>query len=298
MPTPQNVHVDALLTDISNRYTNAAFIAPTLFPVIPVNKKSDKFARFGKERFKRIDSRRAPKAEARLVDYTVSYDRYDCEGYALAHRISQEEIDNADAVFDLELEGTDLISELLNVDWECRVRDILVDTTIWQNAGAAAVWADPDATPVADILAGVAAIKYANPNTIVLGKEDWRAFQRCPEVLGYLAATDRKLITTELAAEITGIPNWKIGEAWWDTSKRGKTEVLQRIWGGDVWLGYINPAPGRNTVTAGVSLRWEAFKTQKEAEQKTHSIWLETSYNQDEFVSCDEVGYVITGTAA
>lgn len=298
MPTPSELHVDAVLSDVANSYSNEQFIAPTLFPVVPVKKQSDKYAIYGKERFKHVDTRRAPGAEARQITWAVSWGDYGCEGYALSDVITEEERDNADAIFDLEADGTELITELLYVDWEKRVRDLLMDTGAWTNAPASQVWTHADADPVADIRTGIDAIKYANPNTIVLGKDDWNAFCRCPAVTAYLGSNERKLITPEIAASITGIPNWKIGAAWWDTAKRGKTESLTRIWGDNVWLGYIAPRPGRRVLTAGLTFRWKTMQTQRDDDRRRHSTWLEVSYNQDEAVVCSEVGYVITNTAA
>lgn len=47
-PTVYDVHVDAPLANISIAYRNASYIADQVFPVVPVQKKSDLFFKFTK----------------------------------------------------------------------------------------------------------------------------------------------------------------------------------------------------------------------------------------------------------
>ena len=73
MPQPNvnNVHIDAILTNISVAYlqNTANFIADKVFPVIPVDKKSDLYFKYTKEDWFRDEAqRRAVLPPERLRD--------------------------------------------------------------------------------------------------------------------------------------------------------------------------------------------------------------------------------------
>ena len=55
-PTQSQVHVDAILTNISVAYLQRAenFIADKVFPVVPVDKQSDKFFTYDKNDWLRL----------------------------------------------------------------------------------------------------------------------------------------------------------------------------------------------------------------------------------------------------
>jgi hypothetical protein len=59
-PTQNQVHVDAILTNISVAYfqQNQNFIATRVFPVVPVSKQSDKFFTYTKNDWFRDEAQR------------------------------------------------------------------------------------------------------------------------------------------------------------------------------------------------------------------------------------------------
>jgi hypothetical protein len=77
MPQPNinSVHVDAILTNISVAYLQNQdnFIADKVFPIIPVDKKSDKFFTYTKNDWFRDEAqRRAPGTESAGGGYNLS----------------------------------------------------------------------------------------------------------------------------------------------------------------------------------------------------------------------------------
>jgi len=64
-PTANQVHVDALLTNISIGYRNASYIADRLFPIVPVNKQSNIIPNYEQSHWFRNDALR--RASGRIV---------------------------------------------------------------------------------------------------------------------------------------------------------------------------------------------------------------------------------------
>jgi len=292
MPTPRDVHVDAVLSQVANQYRNRAFLAPDLFPVVPVQKESGIYWKYGKERFEVIDSRRAPKTEARTIEWALDQDTYQTVGYALADWLSDEELANADIGLNLEATSTELVTELLYVAWEKRVAALLIDVSVFAHDTPGDLWDTDAGDPLLDIQNAVDALPFVDPNTIVMGKRTWNAFRRNPKVLAVLSGNERKTVSLATAQDLTSIPNWKIGAAYYATNKRGKTTTLARIWDDDVWIGYIAPNPGPKELSVGYTFRNKAFQTQTEYNRRRHSTWIEVAYSQGEVITCAEAGYI------
>ncbi len=100
MPTPtvNDVHIDTAMTQISIAYKNAAYIAEQCFPVVTVQKVSDKYWVFPKDDWFRDDAAvRAPGTRARSVDYALTTGSYVCVEHALKKSVTDEERANSDA---------------------------------------------------------------------------------------------------------------------------------------------------------------------------------------------------------
>jgi hypothetical protein len=50
-PTVRDVHIDSAMSEISIAYRNKLYIAPQVFPVVSVEKRSDKYFVFGRGDF-------------------------------------------------------------------------------------------------------------------------------------------------------------------------------------------------------------------------------------------------------
>jgi hypothetical protein len=187
-PTLSDVHVNALLTNLSLMYEQEAdaFIATRVFPIIPVTKKSDIYARFARADMNRnLMRKRAPGTESAGMGYTIDTTAtYTAEVYALHHDIDDQIRGNADSVFNLDLETSRYLNmqALINreVDW---ANNFFVATP-WttQLTGVAAApganqflqWNDPSSQPIVDIRDQKRQVQLVSggfrPNKLVLGR--------------------------------------------------------------------------------------------------------------------------------
>src|SRR5262252_2403780 len=110
-PTMSDVHVNALLTDMSAMYSQdqTNFIARDVFPIVPVSKISDRYAVYSRADFNRNQmAKRAPGTTVHNIGYRIDNASYLCDVWALGKPIDDQIRANADSVFNLDLEATRL----------------------------------------------------------------------------------------------------------------------------------------------------------------------------------------------
>jgi hypothetical protein len=140
MPTLQQVHIDKFLTNVSLAFKNEEYIADKVLPVLPVNKRTDKYAIYDPSTFltgSGYDSKgnpgsiRQPGAEASEVNWTASNSVYVCESYALRSLVSDEEQQIADAPYMPLVDTTSMLAEKLMIDNELAVASQVLNPNKW-----------------------------------------------------------------------------------------------------------------------------------------------------------------------
>ena len=84
-PTRSQVHVDAILTQMSVAYIQSSdeFIADKVFPNVPVGKQSDKYFKYNKDAFLRAQAeRRSGATESAGGGFELSTDNYFCDQFS------------------------------------------------------------------------------------------------------------------------------------------------------------------------------------------------------------------------
>ena len=77
MNTAQARVVDPILSTHARGYRNAEFIGHMLFPIVDIPVRGMRVIRFGKESFRKMNTRRAPGAETARVQYGYASGRPD-----------------------------------------------------------------------------------------------------------------------------------------------------------------------------------------------------------------------------
>ena len=190
MPTVKDIHQDAVLTNISLQYQNQWFVADLVMPRMPVKKESDLYYIYGKERFAVPNTRRAPKSPYAKVDWTPSSATYTCKEEGLEESTDDRERKNADKPLNLEIDTTELLTDLIALKRETRVATLLTtaanftnDTTLsgtdqWSNGA--------NSDPIDDVQVATLAINAAiglDPNTMVIPREVYEKLKQHPAIL-------------------------------------------------------------------------------------------------------------------
>lgn len=270
MPSVQKLHVDRMLTNISVGYKNEAYISDIVLPAVPVDKQSDKYYVYGKEMFRTHDDKRAPGTEAHEITWTLSDDQYYVEGHALRHAIADEEIQNADDVFQLEVDGTELVTEGILLNKEVAAAELLLDPATYAegfvfqmgSTNNPAKWSDfENSDPVMDIARAKEIMHRKSgirPNTLIISETVFNVLKRHPKILKlYTGIAAISLLTLEQLRVALDVDKIIVGSALKSTAMNAaQPDNLNYIWGNSAILAYITPRPGKKTISLGYTFMW------------------------------------------
>lgn len=282
MPVLSSVHIDTALTNVSIQYRNDEYIADQVFMPLPVNKRSDKYFVYAKDKQLRTSgvdaqgqplSLRRPKTEAASLDFALSTDNYFAEEYAVRELVSDAEVTYADNPLQPEVDATDMLTDRLLLDWENYIATLTCKSgsypssnrttlttggsgTSWGSGSYASTASNPFttiATGKSAILSGIA--KQAN--SMMLTYATAQAVANHPEYLKRIVYTSKETLTNAgVVNNIAGL-DIVIGSAQKVTSAEGVAAITtgscwQDSGGRDCALIYYKgPSAGPRTVHFG-----------------------------------------------
>jgi len=302
MPDVANVHTDAILTNISIQYRNAAYVGTQLLPIVPVKKKSDIYYIYDSkaDRFRIPDSLRAPKTESKTVDWKVTEDSYNCKEYALNDLIDDIERDNADKPLNLEVDTVEFLTDIIQLGLEWRIKTV-VEAALTGHTPTTK-WSTPATSdPITDIETGKAAIHaviFRHPNILLLGQQVYDVLKHHPDILDRIKYVQKGTVTAELLASIFEVDKVIIGASGYNTKKEGQTAVYNYLWGKNAILAYVEPKPGLKKFSLGYVLQSKKFQTRRARIEVKHSDWFEVGEIETEKIVAAACGYRISDAVA
>lgn len=305
MPDKRDLHVDALLSGLAIEYSNqpSEYIADKVFPVVPVVKESDKYATYTKTNRIRVpDALRAPKTESKEVGWDVGTSSYAVEEYALHVLISDRERENADPPFNLDLDGTQVVTDLLMNAKEDRIATLLTTTGTYatghsETTATADQWNDDESDPIGDFNDAHAIVKgdaLRMANTAILGWQVYNKLKRHPQVLHRMGNANLGVVTADVLALLFDVKSILIGGAQKLTSNPGQTTVTTGyLWGKSAILAYLDPTI-RTTkgLTLGYQPSTQGMITSRFRVDSKKSDKIEVSHIADEVVASNVAGYL------
>lgn len=189
MPGFTSIHIDSAITNMSLLYSNPAFIADRVAPILPVAKRSDKYFTYGKETALSVTalvgglpiSARAPGTAAGTIEYSVSTDNYYAAQYAYNHPIPDEELIYADDPLAPLVDAEIMLTNRLMLDNENVLATKVLTTanysaanrTLLTTGAAGTTWANSNvnSVPMTNIQNGKLAVLkslFTDPNRLML----------------------------------------------------------------------------------------------------------------------------------
>lgn len=275
MPQPrsQMVHVDRPLTTISIAYMQGdAYIADKVFPIVPVEKKSDLYYTYTKaDWFRNEAQERAPGTESVGSGYGLSTDSYSCRTYALHKDVPWDIETNADAGIEMYRDATEFVTDRLLLQREISWKDKYFTTSKW-GTDLTGVDASPTSTqfikfsdytnsdPVAAINVGRRAIHSVTgkrANTLVIGEDVFECLKQHPDIVDRFKYTQAGIMTADLIARIFEIDRLIVASAIVNSADEGQTASMNYIFGKSMLLLHVAPRPGLLTPSAGYTFAWK-----------------------------------------
>ncbi len=278
LPTPGDVHVNTPLTNVSIMFLQdpSEFVAVRAFPVIPVNKQSDRYYVYNQADFYRDEMQiRGVGTEAAESGYRVdNTPNYFAEPWALKKPVPDQVRANADAVLNMDMDATFFLTQKALIKREKVWAANAFTTGKWAKdvSGVAAgpvagtsflQWNDPSSTPIEDIRSGKLFIKQNTgmpANLLTLSEPVWAILQDHPDIVDRVKAGQTPngpaMVTRQAVAAILELDEILVMGAVENTAKEGQTGVFSFIGGKAALLSHRTSRPGLMIPTAGYTFAW------------------------------------------
>ncbi len=312
MPPVGQLHIDSALTNLSVRYRNEAMIWPQVLPIIPVNKRSDKYFVYTKsDSYTLADDTVFPKSLPNEMDWGTSTGNYSVKDHAFGDWLPEEVIENADVPLQPEVDTNDYLNMLLDIAQESRVANVVFNAANYSSANqqtnsGSAQWNNANSTPIADIQNAIESC-FQRANTLVFGIDTWKALRTNPQILDAVKAATRfqgsngGMATADEVASLFEVDQILIGRARYNTSKQGQTASFSRLWGKHASALYVEKNPGIRSITFGATFCETRRQTMRDFDPKRGvkgAHYIKVSWNSAEVVVANDVGYFIQNATA
>lgn len=249
-----NLHpVDQILTSLVNEAvpSDNQLIADKVFETIQIPERSGTLLLENSRNFMGagagLDIERAPGSSRTTIGgFDRSSQTYKAKIYGASDSIAMEDIFDSQYPGSEEARIAKKVSRVVKLAREKRAADLLFDDTVFNTSAAASTWDSAGAEPLKELHelkdTVFAAAHGINPDSLILGRDSFRALARNPEVRGYVQvgtspsgiASGNRVLNDEavlsVLRDILGIPNIYVGQARRETAVPGATSSEAYIW--------------------------------------------------------------------
>lgn len=276
MPLPQlsSVHVDRLLTDMSVGFLQDAgnFVADKVFPRVPSDKQSGKYAQYTLADFYRDEMQpRGSGAESAGGGFrTTTNNVYFADVWASHVDVDDFVVAGADQPFQPAEDATRLLVQRELIKREVIFGAKFFASSIWTGgtsadptaASLSGAWDDPSSTPIEDIHDQVNSIRKKTgykPNTLVLNNLGWFALKNHPDIVDRVKYTSAEPISEEIVARLFGLDQILVSYATNNTAQEGLSASMSDVLGNSALLVYSAPSPGLFQPSGGYTFVWTGY---------------------------------------
>jgi hypothetical protein len=249
--------IDPILTTHAQGYVRPGNIGKNLFPIAIVAAYGGQVLEFGKDAFRKYNTKRAPGTSTKRVTFGHAGKPYSIVPNALEATVPDENQNDALQVpgIDLASDSVDLVLDVMELSHEYECAELARNAALYDSNHKVALvaqfrWAGTSGDPTADIQTAVEAVRKSvgvRANTVALSSTAFTACQTNAKILDRLKYTSAASVTTEMLARLWNVATVVVAEA---VGASGQNDDLSDIWGDDVIVAYVAPATGGNRRSA------------------------------------------------
>ena len=272
-PTSTDVHVDAALSDLSISYGAQQYVWDQMFPVVPVDKQSDKYYIWNAADFRRDEGAavmRAPSALANRGGQRLSTDSYYCDNYAWGKPTPKETSRNADAALRQQQKATAYCTEVVNRRIEMQQVTDCFATSKWgtdvtagsldYSSNTVVSWATTATSdPIGNVRHYADEIQKATglrPNSIMLSRTVLSIILDHPDFIDRLTDQKDRIVQLANIAALFEVDRVVVGQASYNSAAEGATATNAWVHGDNALLYYVPSSPGIDVPSAGYTMQW------------------------------------------
>lgn len=241
--------VDPVLTEHARGYKRPGMVGKTLFPVAFVKSYGGKVIEFGKEAFRKVNTKRAPGTDVKRIQVGYAGKPYAIVPSALEAVVPFELMNDAEQVpgIDLGSDAVDVTLAVQELEHECDCADLARNAANYDADHkialvGAARWTGANGDPAKDIATAQEAIRTSigiRGNTVLLSSKALAAAQANEKILERLKYSSASQVTLEDLRRIFGVANIVEGGA---IAATGADDDFSDVWGADVIVAYVAPS--------------------------------------------------------
>lgn len=261
-----NVHVDAVLTQISLAFPNNEFVGESLFPTVQVKKQSDKYYWFGRDTWiAEASDFRAPGSVANEIPGVgVALDSYYAQEHSLQTPVTDEERQNSDSPLSPDRDATDLVTQKILLGRELMMRNLVTTaanyaTGLSTTLSGTSQWNDySNSTPIPNIRTATRAVHakiYREPNVAIIPYQVMSVLEDHPSIISRIQYSERAILTKEIIGAVFGIENIIVPGVASGTGT-GFNITTSYLWGKDVVIAWVPPRAGLRVPAFGYEFVW------------------------------------------
>lgn len=246
MPPTAPFPVDPELTAIAIAYRNDSLIADQVLPYVPVGKQEFKYYKYSlKEGFQLPDGKVGRKGRPNELEFGATEATDSTEDFGFDAKIPQSDIDNAPVNYDPVGRHVESIMSTVKRIREKRVSDLVFNVNSYaasnqKTLSGTSQFSDfANSDPLGEISAALDAMVMRG-NIMVIGQAVWSKLRMHPEVVKAVLGNsgDSGMVSRQAVAELFELEDVVVGRGWIDTTKKGQTPSLTRVWGKHISLIY------------------------------------------------------------
>lgn len=306
MNTNQARMIDPILTKHAQGYIRPAAVGHMLFPRVTVEARGGTVIEFGKEAFKRYNTRRSPGANTKRVQYGHSGKQFALLQDALEATVPYEWMEDAKRVpgIDLGRRAITTTSDTIANSLEIEQAEKAMDPSNYASGNkitlsGSSIWSDKgNSDPVGDVENAKEAVRKKigiEPNTAVFSATKWKEFKNHPDVIARFAAKDgqKVTVTTDMAAELLELEHVVVGKGVY-ADDNGE---MKDIWGNGVVIAYVaHQTTGAEQPSYGYTYELRGYPlVENPYEDRSAKSWIyPVTHERAAVLSGMEAGYLIT----
>jgi len=262
-PTQSQVHVDAILTNMSIAYMNEmdSFVASRVFPTVNVQKQSDKYFTYTQADFYRDQAKtRADGTESAGSGYGLSTATYSSAVWALHKDIGDQTRANADAPLNMDQDATRFLAQQMLIRQERDWATNYFGTGIWDtDTTPSTLWSASGSDPIGDVQAGINTMLTNTgyrPNVGVCSYAVFSILKNHTDIVERYKYTTSESMTTDLIARVLGLDELHVMGSIVNSADEGATASYAQIGDKDMLLAYVPASAGLMQPSAGYNFTW------------------------------------------
>lgn len=247
--------VDPILSTHARGYRNSEFISHLLFPRVTIPNRSMRVLRFGKESFRKLNTRRAPGAQKKRIQYGYASDPVALVQDALEGLVPIEHQEEAAKIPGINLGrgAVNMVLDVVDLGHEYEAAQLArgaanYDANHKLVMAGADRWTSETSDPAGDVQGANEAIRRSigrYGNTLTLSPSAFNALRNHPNIKEQFKYTSKDSITAEMLAAYFDIKRVIVGKAVWLPENAADDALASDVWGDDAILAYV-PETGDN----------------------------------------------------